>query len=480
MSATPAPFCPQCGASLQGSQRFCTNCGATIEIGASSPTVAASQNPSTPQTPGIPAGYGIRSGPPAVDPDTETTPNSTPPNQALSGPAYTGGNDASLPPPPPPPVYNPYTHSMPGRTPNYVPTPKPNYVPTPAPMTAPAQQQAGAYSAVPPYARKPKRGRGCVTASIILLLVLAAGVGGFLLVNKYVLSRFGNSGNQTGSNRNTPTGSGSTPTATSQGNAVNTEQLNLQITYASVKITLISVQQAQKFSDDTSTDPGSAGVVRINLRENNPTSSNGRYLEGDSMLLVLPDGNTIQARQEQTADSPAAGVNRLNWLDFPLNSQVALTQLVLRIGTQSENQMDIPLRPNADLSKYQDKTSNPNAQFKYGVLNMTLKSATLSYSYNNQQATKGNRYVILTIAAVNNSTNNGYITPSSYMRLQEGGNSIPPENGTALFVVEANTSTSGTVTFLVPQDATSFTLVMLAQPNTTPPTNQVTQPFQVA
>ena len=229
------------------------------------------------------------------------------------------------------------------------------------------------------------------------------------------------------------------------------------MTYASVSITIISAQLASKFADDTYITPGSAGVVRVNLQENNATANNPDYLEGDSMLLLLPGGSSLQSGNVKNTISPAQGVNRLNWLDFALDTPIALNQLTLRIGKQGENQMDIPLQSKADISKYQDKNSNPNAQFNYGPLAMTLKTATLSYSYADQQASAGNLYVIVTLAAVNNTANSVDTYSSTYIRLQAGGNSIQPDNtATFPYSVSANTSKSGVVAFLVPQGTQRF------------------------
>lgn len=335
---------------------------------------------------------------------------------------------------------------------------------------------------VPAYAQKPRKGHGCLTASIILLIVLAAGIGGgFWLIRS----------------RSNPTANGNTPqsTATSSSGAPTTganqentpvsgisssEQLNLKFTYAGVNITIVSAQLANSFPGDSSS-PGTAGMVRINLQENNATAGSPNYLLSDSLLLILPDGNTVRWGYGENDISPAAGVNRSNWVDFPLNSHTALKQLILRVGTQQENQMDIPLQPGANLSKYQDKASNPNAQFQYAGVSWTLKTATLSYSYNDHQATTGNLYVILSLAAANN-TSNGFInSPSSYMRLQAGGNSSQPDGNTTLPVeISAHATAAGIVAFLVPQGITSFTLTMLAQPDISPPVNQVTQNFQIS
>lgn len=511
VAATPPSFCPQCRTPLQGNQRFCTNCGTTIETHAGSATVAASNTPSTPSAPpvvNIPGGQTAFAGgqpnqgtgtvPASFTPDAFAQQPYSRPNERLVPPpppgtisnksTYMQSNESLQAPPPPPPVYNPYGDSLAGGPPSYAqttlpqsygqPTVPPNTY-TPQPVAVPPIQSGG-YQ-VPDYAKKQKGNGGCVTVSVILLLVLAIGIGGTIYWISHRPSS-SNTGNNPGASSTTGSGTnshtpGTTPTAATHPGS--TQQLNLQFTYASVQITITSVAIAPQFTDDTSTNPGSAGVARVNMRENNPSSGNPDYLLGDSMHLLLPGGNSIAAGNEQQPISPAQGVNRTNWVDFALDSQVQINQLTLRIGKQTENQMDIPLQSNANLGKYQDKTSSPNAQFKYGGVDFTIKTATLSYSTNDYQASTGNRYLIVTLAG-NNTTSNAVSTyPSTYMRLKVGSNSLQPDNSSTLpFEIAPNTSASGTIVFLVPQDATSFTLVMLAQ-TTSPPINQVTQDFQV-
>jgi hypothetical protein len=489
MAQQPARFCSECGAPLQAGQRFCTNCGATMSADALAPTSSAS--PAT-----MPAGDPTVAAPTALPGGGSDTPA---PTQLSSMPTVPDGQQPSVPPPPPmggsspqrpgfseltppppPPTvstYNPYASGAPGgaRTyPQNVSSPGHSPAPTPAPP-------GGTYTPVPvpAYAQKPKRGHGCLITSIVLLVVLAAGIGGFV----FLRSRSGTTTQGNG----TPTATSNTGHTPVSGNAGNTptvstsglQQLNLKITYANVTLTIVSAQIASSFLDDNAS-PGPAGVLRVNLQENNATAGNPGYLESDVMLLLLPDGSTARSSNQKQDISPDAGVNRPNWVDFPLSSQVTVGQLTLRIGKSTENQMDVPLKPGADLSKYQDKISSPNAQFQYAGLNWTLKTATLSYSYNDRQATTGNLYVILNLSAVNN-TSNGFIAGvTDYMRLQANGNSIQPEGQTTLPIsIDAHTTASGIVAFLMPQGTTSFTLVMLARPNNNPPISQVTQNFQI-
>ena len=228
----------------------------------------------------------------------------------------------------------------------------------------------------------------------------------------------------------TPT---SVTTPGSNGNTPNTGgpatvPLNLKFTYSSVDITLVSVQQASSFPDDTSAPQGG---IRVATMESNSTTNNVRYAYSDIIRLVMPDGSIIAPSNEKYFEGPAAGVSQDNWIDFPVTSQnIDLSKLILRYGSATENQMNIPLASNADLSKYQPRTVTPNSTFQYSGVNWTLVSATESLSANGQQASTGMVYVTVTLKAVNSSANNFSAYPGDYMRLQSGDSKSPPSDFT--------------------------------------------------
>ena len=268
-----------------------------------------------------------------------------------------------------------------------------------------------------------------------------------------------------GSNGNTPNTGGPT-----------TVPLNLKFTYSSVDITLVSVQQASSFPDDTSAPQGG---IRVATMESNSTTNNVRYAYSDIIRLVMPDGSIIAPSNEKYYEGPAAGVSQDNWIDFPVTSQnIDLSKLILRYGSATENQMDIPLASNADLSKYQPRTVTPNSTFQYAGMNWTLVSATESLSANGQQASTGMVYVTVTLKAVNSSANNFSAYPGDYMRLQSGDSKSPPSDFTFPTSVASQSNGTGTVTFAIPQGGTSFTLLMLAQ-QSSPPINAASVTFQI-
>jgi hypothetical protein len=303
------------------------------------------------------------------------------------------------------------------------------------------------------------------------------GIGAFFVIrhnNSTGSNQNGNSAsgqqNTPGTAGNTPVNSGITPTSVttpgSNGNTPSTGSpvtvpLNLKFTYSSVDITLVSVQQASSFPDDSSTPQGG---VRVVTKESNSTSNDVRYSYDDVIRLIMPDGSIIAPSNEKSFEGPAAGISRGNWIDFAVTSQnIDLSKLKLRYGSATENQMNIPFASNADLSKYQPKTVTSNSTFQYAGMNWTLVSATESLSANGQQASTGMVYVTVTLKAVNSSANNFSGYPGDYIRLQSGDSKSPPSNFTFPTSVASQSTGTGAVSFLIPQGGTSFTLLMLAQ-----------------
>jgi hypothetical protein len=283
----------------------------------------------------------------------------------------------------------------------------------------------------------------------------------------------------TGTGNSTPGSGGTTPTITTSttGNGTTSEQVNLAFAYASINITITNVQYATSFSDDNSTPGG----VRVAFTENNPTSNNPNFLYSDVARLILPDKSSIPPSGESQPISADSQTTRSNWLDFPVTTQPAsLAQLVLQMGTAQESQMQIPLAPGADLSKYQSKTVTPGTKFQYAGLNWTLTNATESLSAADKQATTGSVYITVTLSAFNPQANDYSAYYGDFIRLIAGGTTTAPTGDSNFPIPVASQATAtGTFIFLVPQGNTAYTLEMLGTTTTSPPVQQVTVQFTI-
>ncbi|WP_189361351.1 zinc ribbon domain-containing protein [Thermogemmatispora tikiterensis] len=237
--------------------------------------------------------------------------------------------------------------------------------------------------------------------------------------------------------------------------------LNTTVTYASARLTIQRVQQAQTFADDPQATAD--GMLRIFLQEENPTASPIMYNLYQCVHLLVP-GKGAEAPLLVTVNGPLAPqASRNNLLDFAVPLNLPLSRLTLRLGTANEAQMDIPLTSKPDLSRYAPRSVKLNTQLQYFGLNWTVTRAMLAWSTAGQQAPRGKVFLTLTLT-VENTLAQTVIpgSPYDYIRLQTAnGDRIAPSYSTlpVAFAQGAN-GQGGMVTFSVPQQDQQFTLIM--------------------
>lgn len=414
--AQQSASCPKCGTLAIPGQRFCSNCGASLDLGANKQTEYVTE---------------------------DETMHSAQPAEGSYAPAALPVQGYQTPPPPP------------------------------------------VYSA-PPYAKPQKDSSkgvlgqiGCGVGVVILLVLALCGLASYLAYNA-VQSMVNNAPGTTSTSGNNGGSGGLTNTdVTPTPKPPTVVSINGTILYAGINITIVDTRQSNFFTDDTRTG-NQAGVVRVSFKEENQMNRSGSYLYGDIMRMLLPDGTTVAPDIEQYAIGPDAATTRTNWADFPIPLSIKADQLILRIGTTDQAQMDIPLKPNADISKYQPKTVTPNKQTQYSGTNWTMTGATAQLGYNGRQADKGMTYVIVAVKIDNPTTKDfgGYW--GDYVRLSAGGTVASPDSSCnlPLGVKAGQTNVTGTCAFLVPQGNADYTLQLLPS-SSTGATTEATISFQI-
>lgn len=423
MAQTPGRTCPNCGVPIEPGQRFCTNCGVVLEA----------QPPSGPY------------GPPQPQPQPPTYYPQQPPQAQV--PPYAQQQQVPL------------------------------YAQQPQQQRSPIAEALGALGLLFLFRRyqrrgyRPQRQRSSCCGCLVLLFILLV-----IAVPIYLFFPF-RSAIPGLKNLNVSSITSGTNSNLTKQPPITTVPINEAVPFAGVDITIVNVQQSKAFLDDnfSRTD----GMVRLNIKESNNSRAN--FLYSDIARLILPDKSSVAPTNERQAISPGQGETRTNWLDFPVPTNIKIDQLTLRLGTASQAQEDIPLTGHANVQQYQPLTTHPNVTTQYAGLTWTITTATVAWSSSGKQADKGMRFVTVELRVDNPTARDfrGYL--GDYIRLKAGDTtSSPTPDSTFPLGFPANSAGgTGTVIFLAPEGISSYTLILLGNPNLSPPINQATADFQV-
>jgi hypothetical protein len=231
-------------------------------------------------------------------------------------------------------------------------------------------------------------------------------------------------------------------------------------------MTILSVQHSQIFLDDPnvssdSVDQFSTAMVRVNLQAQNTMTTPVNMLYDKITRLVLPGGEIVNPMYVKAIPAISPGMTQPAKIDFVVPADSKTDQLVLRLGASNEAQLDIPLTEKADMSMYGPKTEQMSGQVVYQGLNWSLVNATTQLNIDGQQASSGMHFVTVTLK-VDNTLAQPAVTgsPFDYLRLKAGNVTAAPLDSTLpVMFAKGETGKTGTVTFMVPQNATSLTLL---------------------
>ena len=244
---------------------------------------------------------------------------------------------------------------------------------------------------------------------------------------------------------------------------IKTTGLNSTVTYAGATITILTVQQAQNFVDDPQT--AGDGMLRLNLQEQNPTNVPITWNYTQSARLISQGKAASLPIYVRAKGSIAPGATQKSVVDFAVANGGNLSTLLFQLGTGKEAQIHIPLTGQANLSQYQPKTTTQNGTLSYFGLNWTLTGATTSLSIPAQQASSGMEFITLNLTT-DNTLSQQVISgsPFEYLRIKIGGQTIAPVSTTVpVSFAPGAMGQKGIATFLVPQNSTTCTLLMLSQ-----------------
>ena len=253
--------------------------------------------------------------------------------------------------------------------------------------------------------------------------------------------------------------------------------INTTVTYASVDMTVLNVQQAQNFLDDPNS--ASDGMTRVQIQARNTFKQPIALSYSTIAHLLQLNGKEVAPVYASSRAPIAAGATQTSNIDFALPLTIKPDQLSLRLGAANEEKLDIPLNGRADENKYAPKTIKIAKNLTYLSTNWTLIDATSQLSFNGQQASKGTRYVTVRLS-IDNPLMQSIIlgSPYVYMHLKTDTADRAPVSASVPISLDAGASGKiGSATFQVPQKSSTLNLTL------SPPANSgfdpATMTFQI-
>lgn len=239
--------------------------------------------------------------------------------------------------------------------------------------------------------------------------------------------------------------------------------------YAGLDMTILSVQYADYFTDDTV--HAGAGVVRLNLHVVNATRQQINVVYYEIARLLAPGLAPIAPTNVHLSVGPAPGSSENGWLDFSVVKKVTLTTLTLELGSTTLNEalVKLPFTGPFNTSIYTNHSSKQTLLIAYNffghILNYHLTSVEERFSYQGVQCKAGQQFYVFNFLVDNpegNDTSPGY--GFDYIRLVLNGTDRPPVNNSLPSIFKASsTNTGGHVVFAAPAGLKSLTVGFLSQ-----------------
>ena len=202
-------------------------------------------------------------------------------------------------------------------------------------------------------------------------------------------------------------------------------------TYAELSFTVINVQYATTFPNDTiQTGPA---LARVNLQVANKSTDQVSVIYYDVAHLLVPGMKPIAPTNVHLSTGPKPGTSEVGWIDFPVSKGVQLSTLELQLGSLLINEapLIIPFsgsyNPNHFAGKTYPQTLTIWYNFSGNTLVYHLRSVNVLYAYRGTQAARGQQFYVFNFSVDNN--NGVTVSPGfgfDYIRLIIYGYNTPP------------------------------------------------------
>lgn len=258
-------------------------------------------------------------------------------------------------------------------------------------------------------------------------------------------------------------------TNTSSLPAITTLPVERTATYADLAITVLNVQYATAFGNDTiHLGPATA---RLNMQVANATKGSIALVYYDIARLLIPKQAPVAPTNMQLAASVQPQASVKGWLDFPVPTGVKLSSLKLQLGSSALNEtlLVIPMsgafHPELYASTHSPQSLLIYYTFEGSTLTYHLNSIDVRYSYNGSEVRAGEQYYVLNFTVDN--PNGGDVSPGlgfDYIRLVLNGINRPPIDNTLPYTFKAGAqSVGGHVAYVAPAGMNSLTIGFLLQ-----------------
>lgn len=239
-----------------------------------------------------------------------------------------------------------------------------------------------------------------------------------------------------------------------------TVPINGKAVYASVQFTMVSYQIKPNANKQSETS------ILIKLKEeniaNNVSSQFVLHNYERDAHLILSDGTKTSVENYDHYTFPDVGEAHNNWIEFFTKPGTPLDGMILRFGQQDEEQINIPMTANPDLSMYNPHTYSQNKTGNIYGVDWTVSEITVKLEYFGRQAYKGRRFVIVPMVA-NVTSSKGYLGNAfSFIRLEGGGERVSVDNQCFYSIsYAAGEIVHSTCVFDLPLETSKYTMLLL-------------------